>query len=162
MRQDGMVARSDSRVSKWVRAVAVVALLGGLLALVLTSCPANRDGVPGQLATAKQETQSSVRSAALALQLSVDRRSTSALTSVQLTDMRDQIVKAYKEIASLKADNDTDLKHQRVLTTAMTSFVDDLNAASAAVRGASGQADLPPLRQRLLDGADALDRDYDR
>jgi len=162
MRQDGMVARSDSRVSKWVRAVAVVALLGGLLALVLTSCPANRDGVPGQLATAKQETQSSVRSAALALQLSVDRRSTSALTSVQLTDMRDQIVKAYKKIASLKADNDTDLKHQRVLTTAMTSFVDDLNAASDAVRGASGQADLPPLRQRLLDGADALDRDYAR
>lgn len=77
--------------------------------------------------------------------------------------MRDQIVKAYKKIASLRADNDTDLKHQRVLTTAMTAFIDDLNAASAAVRGASRPVDLqPPLRQRLLDGADALDRDYDR
>ncbi|GAA2809259.1 hypothetical protein [Mycolicibacterium pallens] len=139
-----------------------MALLGGLLALILTSCPANRDGMPGQLATAKQETQSAVRSAALALQLSADRRSTSALASVQLVDMRDQIVKAYKKIASLRADNDTDLKHQRVLTTAMTAFIDDLNAASAAVRGASRPVDLQPLRQRLLDGADALDRDYDR
>ncbi|APE16095.1 hypothetical protein BOH72_13610 [Mycobacterium sp. WY10] len=157
-----MVARAGNRVSKSAHAIIVVALLGGLLALILTSCPANRDGMPGQLATAKQETQSAVRSAALALQLSADRRSTSSLASVQLVDMRDQIVKAYKKIASLKADNDTDLKHQRVLTTAMTDFIDDLNTASAAVRGASHQVDLTPLRQRLLDGADALDRDYDR
>ncbi len=157
-----MVARAGNRVSGSAHAIVVVALLGGLLALILTSCPANRDGMPGQLATAKQETQSAVRSAALALELSADRRSTSSLASVQLVDMRDQIVKAYKEIASLRADNDTDLKHQRILTTAMTEFIDDLNAASAAVRGASRQVDLPPLRQRLLDGADALDRDYDR
>ncbi|KAA0108974.1 hypothetical protein CIW47_13275 [Mycolicibacterium sp. P1-5] len=114
------------------------------------------------MATAKEETQSAVRSAALGLQLSADRRSTSALASVQLADMRDQIIKAYKKIASLRAENETDLNHQRVLTTAMTGFIDDLNAASAAVRGASQSADLPPLRQRLLDGADALDRDYDR
>ncbi|WP_194163636.1 hypothetical protein [Mycolicibacterium sp. P1-5] len=156
------MARADTRVSRSVRAIVVVALLGGLLALVLTSCPANRDGIPGQLATAKEETQSAVRSAALGLQLSADRRSTSALASVQLADMRDQIIKAYKKIASLRAENETDLNHQRVLTTAMTGFIDDLNAASAAVRGASQSADLPPLRQRLLDGADALDRDYDR
>ncbi len=162
MRQNGWVARVSTRVSTSARAIAVVALLAGLLGLVLTSCPANRDGIPGQLATAKQETQSAARSAALAVQLSADHRSTSALASVQLTDMRDQIVKAYKKIASLRADNDTDLRHQRVLTTAMTVFIDELNAASAAVRGAAHPTNLSPLRQRLLEGADALDRDYDR
>ena len=46
--------------------------------------------------------------------------------------------------------------------TPEASFVDDLNAASAAVRGASHSAALPPLRQHLLDSSDALDRDYDR
>lgn len=155
------MARVGNRVSAAGRAIAVVAVLAGLLALILTSCPANRDGIPGQLAAAKEETQSAVRSAALAVRLFSDDRATSALTSVQITDMRDQIIKAYKEIASLKADDENDLKRQRVLTTAMTAFVDELNTAAAAVR-APHRPDLLPLRQRLLDGVDTLERDYAR
>lgn len=149
-----------ARVSASARAIAVVLLLGGLLALILTSCPANSDGMPGQLATAKEETQSAVRSAALALQLRSDHRSTSSLASVQITDTRDQIAKAYKMIAKLRPDNTTDLDRQRMLTVAMTGFIDELNTASTAVRTAPESPDLAPLRQRLLDGADALERDY--
>ena len=56
-------------------------VLVALLALVLTSCPSNRDGMPGQLATAKEETQSAARSGALALQLWAQHRSTRDLTA---------------------------------------------------------------------------------
>lgn len=136
-------------------------LLGGLLALTLTSCPANRDGMPGQLATAKEETQSAARSAALAVQLWSDRRSTDSLVSVQITDARDEVVKAYKDIAELKAGNHTDLDRQRLLIGAMTALIDELNTAAASIRGASvSMGDPQQLRQHLLAGADALEQTY--
>ena len=52
----------------------VVALIG--LAFLLTCCPSNRDGMPGQLAQAKEETESAARSGALALDLWGRGRST--------------------------------------------------------------------------------------
>ena len=88
-------------------------VLVALLALVLTSCPSNRDGMPGQLAAAKEESQSAARSGALALQLWAQHRSTRDLTCVQLADARDEIVKAYGGIATLKAEDPADLGRQQ-------------------------------------------------
>ena len=135
-------------------------MLAAVLALVLTSCPSNRDGMPGQLATAKDDTQSAARSAALALQLWQQHRSTRDLTAVQLADSRDEVVKAYKGIATLKAQDPADLNRQSLLTRSMTQLIGTLNDANAAVRALPGQPDPRSLRQHLLDGADALERDY--
>jgi hypothetical protein len=63
----------------------LVLLLVGL-GLLLTRCPANRDGMPGQLAKAMDETTAAARSDAYALELFTHRRSTTQLTSVQLSD----------------------------------------------------------------------------
>ena len=38
-----------------LRALTVVLVLAGALAFILTSCPSNRDGMPGQLASAKDD-----------------------------------------------------------------------------------------------------------
>ena len=76
---------------RFLRVLTGMVVLVAVLALVLTSCPSNRDGMPGQLATAKEETQSAARSAALALQLWAQHRSTRDLTCVQLADARDEI-----------------------------------------------------------------------
>jgi hypothetical protein len=146
--------RSGARVAAGLLAVAAV------LAFILTSCPSNRDGMPGQLATAKDETQSAARSAALALQLWEQHRSTGDLTAVQMADARDEIVKAYQGIATLKAEDPADLDRQSLLTRSMTEQIATLNAANAAVRALPRQTDTRSLRQRLLDGADALERDY--
>ena len=59
-----------------LRALTVVLVLAGALAFILTSCPSNRDGMPGQLASAKDDAQSAARSGALALQLWARHRST--------------------------------------------------------------------------------------
>jgi hypothetical protein len=56
------------------------------LGLLLTRCPSNRDGMPGQLAQAMEETSAAARSGALALDLWVQHRSTSQLASVQISD----------------------------------------------------------------------------
>ncbi len=136
--------------------VAVVAVP----AFVLTSCPSQRDGMSGQLATAKEETQTAARSGALGLQLWAQRRSTRNLTSVQLADARDEVVKAYATVASMDADNRTDLDRQSMLTRAMTALIDVLDDANAAVRAVPGQPDPMALHQSLLDVADALERDY--
>jgi hypothetical protein len=143
-----------------LRIITGLLVLLAVLAFILTSCPSNRDGMPGQLATAKDETQSAARSAALSLQLWQEDRSTRDLTSVQMADARDEIVKAYGGIATLKAEDPVDLARQRLLTRSMTELVATLNAANAAVRALPGQSDPRSLRQRLLDGADALERDY--
>jgi hypothetical protein len=50
------------RYRRMVRAAAILAALVAALAFVLTSCPSNRDGMPGQLAAAKEEAQSAARS----------------------------------------------------------------------------------------------------
>jgi hypothetical protein len=143
-----------------VRAAAVVVVLGAVLAFVLTSCPSNRDGMPGQLASAKDETQSAARSGAMALQLWTLHRSTGDLAAVQLADARDEVVKAYQGIAVLKAEDPADVSRQVLLTTSMTDIISALNAANAAVRALPAQSDPTALRQRLLDGVDALERTY--
>jgi hypothetical protein len=131
-----------------------------MLTFILTSCPSQRDGMSGQLATAKEETQAAARSGALGLQLWAQRRSTRNLTSVQLADARDEVVKAYATIASLEAENRVDLGRQSMLTRTMTGLIDVLDDANAAVRAMPGQPDPRALRQSLLDVADALERDY--
>ena len=143
-----------------LRALTVVLVLAGALAFILTSCPSNRDGMPGQLASAKDDAQSAARSGALALQLWARHRSTRELTAVQLADARDEVVKAYQGIATLKAEDPTDLARQTLLTHSMTEMVGTLNDANAAVRALPGRPDPSASRQRLLDAADALERDY--
>jgi hypothetical protein len=56
------------------------------------------------------------------------------LTSVQLADARDEVVKAYKGIADLRADDPVDLDRQRMLTSSMTAIIGQLNAAAGTVR----------------------------
>jgi hypothetical protein len=148
------------RASAWRRAAAAVVVFLGVPAFILTSCPSNRDGMPGQLASAKEETVAAARSGALALQLWTQHRSTRQLTCVQLADARDEMVKAFQGIAVLKAEDRVDIGRQRVLTDAMTALIGDLNSANAAVRGMPAQHDPGEFRQRLLDGAERLDRDY--
>jgi hypothetical protein len=134
--------------------------LAAVLLFILTSCPSYRDGMAGQLASAKDETQSAARSAALAIQLWSQHRATQDLTCVQLSDARDEVVKAYEDIATLKAQNPTDLDHQALLTRTMTEVTGTLNQANAAVRSLGNQPDPRPLGQALADQADVLERDY--
>jgi hypothetical protein len=130
------------------------------LVFVLTSCPSQRDGMSGQLTTAKDDTLSAARSAVLALQLWAEHRSTRNLTCVQLSDARDQVVQAYQDTAALKAQNPTDLGHQTLLTRVMTDVTNMLNDANAAVRTMSDTPDPLTLGRRLADTANALERDY--
>lgn len=146
--------------STLARVVALPALLVAVLALVLTSCPANRDGMPGQLASAKDETQSATRSAVLALDLWQRDRSTRQLVAVQLADARDEVAKAYDGIAVLKAEDPADLARQNLLTRSMTDIVATLNQANAAVRALPDSADPAVLRGVLVDADAALERDY--
>ena len=83
-----------------LRPAAVLVALLALIAFILTSCPSNRDGAPGQLASAKEEAESACRSGLLALDQWTGGRSSAQLVSVQLGDARDQVVKAYKGIAT--------------------------------------------------------------
>lgn len=138
----------------------MVAVLAAAVMFVLTSCPSQRDGLPGQLASAKDETQAAARSAALSLQLWLDGRSTRQLTSVQLADARDEIVKAFKGVATLQADDPADAHRQAQVTAAMSAVIEDLNAANLAVRAARGDPDPRTLRRDLLDRVDALEREY--
>ena len=148
------------RARQVVRVGAGLLFLAAMLAFVLTSCPSNRDGMPGQLASAKDETQSAARSAALALQLWGQGRSTRALACVQLSDARDEVVKAYQGIATLKAEDPVDLGRQALLTRTMTDLIGTLNDANAAVRALPGLPDPRILSRHLADGVDALERDY--
>ena len=59
-----------------LRGLLLIVLVLVALGLLLTRCPANRDGMPGRLATAKEEISSAARSGALALDHLVQRRST--------------------------------------------------------------------------------------
>jgi hypothetical protein len=149
-----------------MRARGPARLLAGLIGLVavllfvLTSCPSYRDGMSGQLFSAKDDTLSAARSAALAIELWSRHQSTEDLTCVQLSDARDEVVKAYEDIATLKAQNPTDLARQALLTRTTSEVGDLLNDASAAVRAVPGQPDPRTLGQRLTASADALERDY--
>ena len=141
-----------------------VPLLFGILfigfGLLLTQCPANRDGMPGQLAQSMKETTSAARSAALALDLWLQGRSTNQLTSVQISDARQNVAKAYKEIADLEGDDPADLRRQQMLTGSMTTIIGQLNAASATLRRVTTRPDLASIRDALLASAEALENGY--
>ena len=152
--------RTVRRARRPVRVIAALLVCVAFPAFVLTSCPAARDGIPGQLAAAKQEAQSAARSAALSLQLWTQDRSTRQLTTVQLTDARDQVVKALKGVAELKGENREDLHRQALLLRSLAETVDLLNRASAAVRGLQVQPDPSVLGEQLLAGVRRLDDEY--
>jgi len=143
-----------------IRAALALALLMIGLGLLLTRCPANRDGMPGQLAQAMEETTGAARSGALALDLWDQRRSSVALTSVTLSDARDEVVKAYQGIADLKADDPVDIERQRALTDSMTTIVGQLNAAAATVREVTREPEPRRAREGLIASADALESRY--
>lgn len=130
------------------------------IGLLLTRCPANRDGMPGQLAQAMEETTGAARSGALALDLWTQQRSTAQLTSVQLSDARDEVVKAYKGIAELKAEDPVDLERQRMLTDSMTTIIGQLNAATATIRDVTTEPPAEKARDDLVASADALESGY--
>jgi hypothetical protein len=125
----------------------VVVVVG--LGLLLTRCPANRDGMPGQLAQAMEETTAATRSGVLALDLWMQQRSTTQLASVQISDARDEVTKAYKGIADLKAEDPIDLGRQRMLTEAMTAIIGQLNAASAVLRDITREPAVEAVRAEL-------------
>ncbi len=143
-----------------VRAALLLMLLVVGLGLLLTRCPANRDGMPGQLAQAMEETTAAARSGALALDLWTQQRSTAQLTSVSLSDAREDVVKAYEGIADLKADDPVDVDRQHMLTQSMTTIIGQLNAASATVRDVSTEPSVERARTDLMASADALERGY--
>lgn len=136
--------------------VAVLALLG----LSLSSCPSYRDGMAGQLASAKKQTQSASRSGALALDLWSRGRGPRNLTIVQLSDARDQVADSLQTIGELRADNRVDLEHQSALVRSMATTIRLLNGAAAAVAALPGSPDPQALRKQLMATASALDRDY--
>ncbi len=112
--------------------------------------------MPGQLARSMDQTVS----AALALDLWMRQRSTNQLASVQLSDARDEVVKAYKGIADLRAEDPIDIARQRMLTTSMTQIVGQLNAAGATVRHVATQPATQQSRDDLRKAADALESGY--
>jgi hypothetical protein len=116
--------------------------------------------MPGQLAQAMQETTGAARSGAYALDLWTHRRSTDQLASVQLSDARDDVLKAYKGIAYLRAEDPVDLARQRMLTESMTKIIGQLNAVNATIREVDGAPTPEQARQDLLASADALESGY--
>lgn len=153
------MARDEERPRR-IRAALSAALLIAALALLLTQCPANRDGMPGQLAKAMEETVAAARSGAYALDLRIRDRTTPQVVSVQIADAREQMVKAYEGIADLKADDPVDLDRQRMLTEAITHVAGQLGSASARVREITAAPDLAELRDQLRASADALEAGY--
>lgn len=143
-----------------VRAVLLLVLLFLGLGLLLTRCPANRDGMPGQLAQSMKETTVAARSGALALKLWTQGRTTAQLASVQVSDARDEVAKAYKGIADLKAQDPVDIGRQRMLTESMTAILGQLNAASAVIRGVTAQPAPEKARADLIASANNLESGY--
>jgi hypothetical protein len=143
-----------------VRAILLIALFLVGLGLLLTRCPSNRDGMPGQLAKSMDETTTAARSGALALDMWIQHRSTAQLTSVQLSDARDEVLKAYKGIADLRAEDPVDIGRQRMLTESMTAIIGQLNAAAATIRHVTSAPDAQKSRADLMTSADALESGY--
>lgn len=143
-----------------VRAVLLLMLLFLGLGLLLTRCPANRDGMPGQLAQSMKETTVAARSGALALELWTQGRTTAQLASVQVSDARDEVAKAYKGIADLRAQDPVDIGRQRMLTESMTAILGQLNAASEVIRGVTAQPAPEKARADLLASASSLESGY--
>ncbi|MBE1547511.1 hypothetical protein GGC64_001519 [Mycobacterium sp. OAS707] len=153
------MAQQGERLRRW-RTLALLAAFFVGLGLLLTQCPANRDGMPGQLAQSMDETVNSARSGALAIDLWLQRRSTNQLASVQISDARDEVVKAYKGVAQLRAEDPADIRRQQMLTQSMTKIIGQLNAASATLRTITREPTLDSVRASLLASADALESGY--
>jgi hypothetical protein len=153
------MANKGARVQR-VRAMLLIVLFIVGLGLLLTRCPANRDGMPGQLAQSMQETTTAARTGAMALDMWIAQRSTAQLTSVQLSDARDEVLKAYKGIADLRAHDQVDLGRQRMLTESMTAIIGQLNAAAATVRQVTSEPTVQKARDDLRASADALESGY--
>ncbi|GAS99043.1 uncharacterized protein RMCC_6008 [Mycolicibacterium canariasense] len=143
-----------------IRTSLLALLCVAALGLLLTQCPANRDGAPGRLAQAMEESTAAARSGALALDLFHRGRSTAQLAAVQLSDARDEAVKAYQGIAELRVQDPVDVGRQGMLANAVTGIITELNTASVAVRGVPGQPPLPTLHDRLLTAAATLESGY--
>ena len=143
-----------------LRGVVLLALVIVGTGLLLTRCPANRDGMPGQLAQAMSETKSAARSGATALDMWMRGRSTTQLTSVQLSDARDEVIKAYEGIAELRAEDPVDIGRQKMLTESMTTIIGTLNSASATVRGVGSEPPAGRARNDLLAAAAKLETGY--
>jgi hypothetical protein len=154
-----MKEEQRERVQRF-RTLTLLAVFIVALGLLLTQCPSNRDGTPGQLAQSMDETVTAARSGALAIDLWLQRRSTNQLTSVQISDARDEVVKAYEGIAELKAEDPVDIRRQRMLTQSMTEIIGQLNAASATLRTVTSEPRLDAARAGLLASADVLESGY--
>jgi hypothetical protein len=153
------MAQLSERPRRWRTGILLVVLFAGL-GLLLTCCPSNRDGMPGQLAQSMDETTTAARSGALALEHRLQGRATDQLTSVQLSDARDEVTKAYKGIANLRADDPVDVRRQRMLTEAMTGIIGQLNATEAMIRGVASEPSTETARDDLRAAADALESAY--
>jgi cytochrome c-type biogenesis protein CcmE len=153
------MAYTGERVHR-VRAIVVIALIVVGLGLLLTRCPSNRDGMPGQLAQSMEQTTTAARTGAMALNMWIGRRSTSQLASVQLSDARDEVLKAYKGIADLSAQDPVDVRRQRMLTESMTTIIGQLNAAAATIRHITSEPTVEKARADLMASADALESGY--
>jgi hypothetical protein len=139
--------------------VLIVLFIVGL-GLLLTRCPSNRDGMPGQLAQSMDETVTSARTGAMALDMWIGHRSTARLTSVQLSDAREEVVKAYKGIADLRAEDPVDIGRQKMLTESMTAIIAQLNAAAATIRHVTSEPTAEKARDDLTASADTLESGY--
>jgi hypothetical protein len=139
--------------------VAIVAVLAAA-AFVAVGCPNYRDGIPGQLAQARDEAESAARSGALALELWQQERSTQALVSVQLSDARDEVIKAYKGIAELNTKDSANVQRQQFLTNTMTRLIDNLNLARAGVEHEVPADRSRDMQRALVTAADTLANGY--
>ncbi len=109
----------------------------------------------GQLVQAQEECESATQTGIFALDLWRNRKSTTQLTAVQLSDARDEVIKNYKGIATLTATGSDDLRQQHALLDAMTDAAAALNTATAVVHGVDATpADV--AHQRLTDAVDRL------
>jgi hypothetical protein len=87
-------------------------------------------------------------------------RSTTQLTSVQLSDSRHEVVKAFSGIAELRAEDPVDVRRQQMLTGSMTTIIGTLNAASASVRGIGAEPPVARTRDDLFAAAMQLENEY--
>jgi cytochrome c-type biogenesis protein CcmE len=153
------MAQRTERLQRLRVIVLIVVFVVGL-GLLLTRCPANRDGMPGQLAQSMDDATTAARSGALALDMWIQHRSTAQLTSVQLGDARDEVLKAYKGIADLRAEDPVDIGRQRMLTESMTAIIGQLNAALGTIGHVTREPSAETSRGDLLASADALESGY--
>ena len=135
-------------------------VLAAALAGVFTSCPTYRDGVPGRLASAEQQTESAAHSAALALHLWQQGRSPDRLAAVQISDARDDVAESYDTTAVLRTTDPVDLAGQTLLMQIMTEIISTLNRSYAAVRAGPQHESTADLRAALIAAADDLRRRY--